>query len=378
MPILHPIFILILVLLIVGSIIEVNTKNKKPLFFYISAAIILVIATGFRGFVGADYGVYRNMYSGFSMYVTYKDVFEKAIFLQNKLDIEWIYVLINKFLFELQQPFYVVTFFIVTLSLILKSAFFIRYSPLPTLSFLILYMPLFLIAESGQMRQAIGSSFAIFGLHYAVRRKFFLYLLFLYLAVGFHKTNFIFLPAYWLIRIPLNKQQILGIIVVCVLLSPFEIYRYAGGFLDALTPPDISSGYDGYVNDSQFGATMGFQKTDILYIIIIVLLLIYNDIACKKIPYYEYFRNLAVFGFCIFYLVKGNRIFAIRLPGVYIFFALTMVLPSIALSVKEKFRSYAVFSLIILYSLYMTYSFVMNNGDKANFTLGKYTNVLFK
>ena len=378
MEILHPIFIIILLILIVGSYIEfVSEKRKKPLFFYIAASVLLVIACGFRGFVGADYGVYRGMYTGFSIYTEYSDVFEKAIFKQNNLDIEWIFVLINKVLFDLQQPFYMVTFFIVTLSLFLKSSFYIKYSPLPTLSLLLIYMPFFLISESGQMRQAVGSSFAIYGLHYAIKRKFFMYLLFMYIAMGFHKTNFIFFPAYWLIRVNLNKNKIIALIVISILLSPFELYNYAGSFLGFFAPQDISSGFDGYINDSQFGAEMGFQKTDVLYIFIIILLIYYNDTACEKIYYYEYFRNLAVFGFCIFYLVKGNRIFAIRLPGVYIFFAVTMVLPSIAYAVKEKFRSYSVFFMVIVYSLYMTYSFTINNGKRANFTINKYDNHLW-
>ncbi len=379
MELLHPIFIIILLILIVGSYIEfVSEKRKKPLFFYIAASVLLVIACGFRGFVGADYGVYRDMYTGFSIYVDYSDVFQKAIFKQNNnLNIEWIFVLVNKLLFDLQQPFYMVTFVIVTLSLFLKSSFFIKYSPTPTLSLLMLYMPLFLIAESGQMRQAIGSSFAIYGLHYAIKRKFFMYLLFIYLAIGFHKTNFIFLPAYWLIRINLDKNKIIALLVVSVLLSPFEIYNYAGSFLGFLAPQDISSGFDGYINDGQFGAQLGFQKTDILYIFIIILIIYYNDTACEKIYYYEYFRNLAVFGFCIFYLVKGNRIFAIRLPGVYVFFGITMVMPAIAYAVKEKFRSYFVYFMVLLYSLYMTYSFTINNGERANFTIDSYDNQLW-
>ena len=81
MEILHPIFIIILLILIVGSYIEFKSdNNRKPLSFYIAASVLLIIACGFRGYVGADYGVYRNMYTGFSIYVDYSDVFQKAIF----------------------------------------------------------------------------------------------------------------------------------------------------------------------------------------------------------------------------------------------------------------------------------------------------------
>lgn len=268
--------------------------------FYVVASVLLIIACGFRGYVGADYGVYRSMYTGFSIHVDYRDVFEKAIFKQNNLDIEWIFVLINKVLFDLQQPFYMVTFFIVTLSLFLKSSFYIKYSPLPTLSLLLIYMPFFLISESGQMRQAVGSSFAIFGLQYAIKRRFFMYCL-CTLQWDFIRRILYFSRTYWLIRVNLNKNKIIALIVISILLSPFELYNYAGGFLDFLAPQDISSGFDGYINDSQFGAEMGFQKTDVLYIFIIILLIYYNNTAYEKIYYYEYFREIWQFlGFVFF------------------------------------------------------------------------------
>ena len=75
---------------------EINYFKKKSSVFIWVIALWLIIASGLRGFVGADYGVYRNLFSGFSMFTTYQDVFDKAIFRQTSEQIEWLYVLLNK------------------------------------------------------------------------------------------------------------------------------------------------------------------------------------------------------------------------------------------------------------------------------------------
>ncbi len=80
MPILHPIFIAIFVLLAIGSYVEIfRTERKQPLFAWL-AAILIIIAVGFRVNVGADYPIYRMLFTGFALYTSYGDVFSKAMF----------------------------------------------------------------------------------------------------------------------------------------------------------------------------------------------------------------------------------------------------------------------------------------------------------
>lgn len=99
MPILHPVFIIIFLFLAVASYWEIFRLEKKQSVFVWITGILVVLAIGFRINVGADYPVYKMLFSGFALYTTYGDVVDKALFRQNSEEIEWIFVLINKLVF---------------------------------------------------------------------------------------------------------------------------------------------------------------------------------------------------------------------------------------------------------------------------------------
>ena len=64
----------------IASYVELYVLKKKTPIFIIFVGFSLIILAGFRYFVGADYPIYRNLYSGFSLYTDYSDVFKKATF----------------------------------------------------------------------------------------------------------------------------------------------------------------------------------------------------------------------------------------------------------------------------------------------------------
>jgi len=377
MVFLHPIYTVLFILLIGASFLEINYFKKKSSVFIWVIAVWLIIASGLRGFVGADYGVYRNLFSGFSMFTTYQDVFDKAIFRQTSEQIEWLYVLLNKIVFDAGFPFYVVTLAMAAMSVSLKLTTIYKNVNLPILGILLYFMPLYFFEDSGQIRQGLGVGICVFSFKYIKERNLKMYLLLMYLALGFHKTTVAFIPAYWLVKIPLNSYRIFILILVSILLSPFEIFRLAGGFFDTIAPQDISEGYVGYVDDSTHGASLGFGLTDLVKIFYIYLLIKYDKIACEKVYYYEYMRNLGVFGLCIFYVMRGNTIFAVRLPGSYMFYLNIFVVPSIIYAVQDNVKR-IIHSGVILYLILLYFNFSKINGVKGNFTTSGYSNVLWR
>lgn len=377
MVFLHPVFTLLFVFMVVSSYIELYVLKKKTPFFMIIAAVSLIVLSGFRYFVGADYPIYKNLFSGFSLYTTYQDVLDKALFKQTSEQIEWIYVLLNKIIFDLGMPFYVVTLIMALVSITLKFTTIYQNISLPVLGAFMYFMPLFFFEDSGQIRQGMGVAICIFSFRYIRDRNLPMFLLLMYIALGFHKTSVVFIPAYWIVKIPLNGTRILVVIVTAILLSPFEVYKIFGAFIDSIATQDISDGFTGYVDDSQFGQSVDFGLSDIVKIIFIYMLVTYNDVACKKIAYYEYMRNLAVFGLFLYYIFRENRIFAIRLPGAYMFFMSVFVMPSIVYAVKEELKRMLHLGLM-LYLFLMYFNFSRGNGLNGNFTTGRYNNYLWK
>lgn len=376
MVFLHPVFTFLFVFMAVSSYLELYVLKKKTPFFLIIAGVLMIIFSGFRYFVGADYPIYRNLYSGFSLYTTYNDVLDKALFIPTSEQIEWIYVLLNKILFDLGSPFYMVTFVMVLMSISLKFTTIYQNLAYPVLGAFMYFMPLYFFEDSGQIRQGMGVAICVFSYRYIKARNLPMFLLMMYIALGFHKTAVAFLPAYWIVKIPMNKARIIAVIVMAILLSPFEVYRIFGSLIDNIGSQDVSDGFSGYVNDSQFGQSVAFGLADIIKIFFIYILYKFDEDGCREVEYYEYMRNLAVFGLFLFYIFRGNRIFAIRLPGAYMFFMSVFVVPSIVYAAKTRVQR-VLHTTFMVYLFLMYFNFSSNNGKAGNFTTSKYRNYLW-
>jgi hypothetical protein len=376
MPVLHPIFILIFLFLAFASYWEVFKLEKKQSIFVWVAGILIVVAVGFRVNVGADYPVYKMLFSGFAIYTNYGDVFDKALFRPNTEEIEWIFVLINKIVFDFGFPFYIVTFIMALITVSLKFTTIYKNVAFPSLALLFYFMPIMFFEDSGQMRQGLAIAVCVASFKFIKDRNLFMFLLCMYIALGFHKTAIAFLPAYWLVKIPLNSKRIFWILVIAVLSSPLELYKLGGGFFSSISPEDVSGAYTGYLNDRYYGTQVETGLNDIVKIFFIIILIRFDKKGCEQVWWYEYMRNLAVFGLALFYFFRSNEIFAVRLPGAYMFFVTMFCLSSLVYAVKDRTRQ-------VLYLGFMTYFIAMffyfgsGNGHRGSFTSDRYNNALW-
>lgn len=376
MPVLHPIFIAIFLILATASYIEIfKTKKKQSIFLWV-AGILIVVAVGFRTDVGADYPVYRTLFSGFALYTSYSDVLDKALFQPNAEEIEWLFVFLNKIIFDVGLPFYFVTLVMAILAVSLKFTSIYENVEFPALAALFYFMPVMFFEDSGQMRQGLGIAVSVFSFKYIKERNLWMFLLCMYIALGFHKTSIVFIPAYWLAKIPLNKTRIFWILIISLLISPLELYKFGGSLFENVTPQDVGGAYTGYLNDRYYGSEVETGLNDIVKLFWIIILIRYDNEGCEKVWYYEYMRNLAVFGLAMFYFFRTNEIFAVRLPGAYLFFLTMFCLPNLVYAVRDSLKS-------MLYLGFMTYLTMMffyfgqGTADRGRFTAGKYQNVLW-
>lgn len=376
MPILHPIFIIIFLFLAFASYWEIFRLEKKQSIFVWIAGILVIAAVGFRLNAGADYPVYKMLFSGFAIYTTYGDVLDKALFRPNTEEIEWIFVLINKLVFDFGLPFYIVTFIMALIAVSLKFTAIYKNVAFPTLALMFYFMPIMFFEDSGQMRQGLGIAVCVASFKFIKDRNLFMFLLCMYIALGFHKTSIVFLPAYWIVKIPMNRKRIFWVLVVALLSSPLELYRLGGGLFGSIAPDDLSGAYTGYLDDRYYGTEVETGLNDIVKLFFIGILIKYDKEGCDRVWWYEYMRNLAVFGIALFYFFRSNQIFAIRLPGAYMFFVTMFCMTSIVYAVRGRTRQ-------ILYLGFMTYFVAMffyfgkGNGAKGGFSSDNYTNALW-
>lgn len=377
MPILHPVFIAIFVFLAFASYYEIFRLGKKQAVFVWITGVMIVLAVGLRINVGADYPVYKLLFSSFPIYTTYGDVWDKALFRPNSEEIEWIFVLINKLVFDFGFPFYIVTLIMAIIAVGLKFTAIYKNVAFPAIAMMFYYMPIMFFEDSGQMRQGLGIAVCVASFKFIKERNLMMFLLCMYIALGFHKTAIVFLPAYWLVKIPMNSKRIFWVLVVALLSSPLELYKFGGNLFSSLAPQDVSGAYTGYLNDRYYGSEVETGLNDIVKLIFIGILIRFDKEACDQVWYYEYMRNLAVFGMALFYFFRSNEIFAVRLPGAYMFFVTMFCIPNIIYAVKDRFRR-TLYAGFMTYFVMMFFYFGSGNGFRGGFVSDRYKNALWE
>ncbi len=339
-----------------------DKKQNKYIFYGIIAILILI--GGFRYYQGADYPIYVNLFYGAQKYVPWNEVFEA--------DVEASFIVISKIVGEyLQAPFFIVTFIYALISLSLKGNFFYTFSPYPFISLLLFYMPVIFFEDYGQIRQGASIAICAFAYRFIVKRQLLYFLLTVVLAYYFHKSAIIFFFAYWLAPLKINTQWALLAIVMSIILWPFEIYQYLGPIVSNITTSGLGEAYTGYLNDNYYGEELEFGTGDITKFIWLVIIFAVDRKLLNVGMKYLYPRNLTLFFFVIYYLCRGNEIFAIRLPGSYAFY-LYLLLPTIIFYVEESYKR-LISTYVFIFSLAILVRF-QNTAIHGGF--GKFRNVL--
>lgn len=374
MEVLHPVFTMVFLGLIGFSFMEVygrEIRNFKAVWIIVVAMVIFV---GLRNFVGADYPVYRQMYAYFGLNTNFSEIFDKALFRESNLEIEWLYLFFNNLFFSIGLPFYIFTLFVAIFAIFPKFYTIEKNVAYPALSMLLYMIPTYFAADGGQMRQGLGMMVCIFSFKFIKERNSPMFLLMIYIALGFHKSTIIFLPAYWLVLIPMNSSRIIAVVAISAILAPFQIYNNLG-FLDSIAPAEVYSGYAGYVTiDNAEGRGIGLL--DLVVMLYVFYLVFFNKITCAKIPYYEYMRNLGVIGICLYFILRGSPIFSTRLSGIYLFF-IYLALPNIIASIeKVSLKKYLHF-ILVCFMIFYYFVFAHYQARGGRFTPDTYQNYLW-
>lgn len=375
MSLLHPYFLVAIVYMLFFSVQEVFGKkvDKKWLWFL---GIYLIILVGFRDNVGPDYGSYKGLYI-YSDTKSYYSIFMKMLHMQgpDQLEVEWLYTLINKILLNVfNAPFYVLTLVIAICAIFFKIEYTEDNTFYPFTFTLFMFVPYFFVGESGQIRQNLGTFIVYFAIRYIKQRKLWHYLFFIFLASGIHTVSYLFLPMYWLARVPLNKTIMLILIIISVFLSPFEIYRVFGSFLDGMASDNILvNGLNGYMYESTERLNGGFGIPEVMMMILTFFLFAFDTKMKEKFPYYEYHRNYAVVGICFYFIFRNNPVFSSRLVGAFVGFSYVLIPNTMyVVSSGVKKMIYAFIIALVIFNIVVFSSFI--NIKVGRFTIDIYKN----
>lgn len=178
--------------------------------YYLLVSIVLVAFVGLRrADIGMDTLVYRNMFLRAN-----NIEFHKAI---NSIEAEWGYLIFQKLVGRISLDFSFFCLISAIVSIIPVVIYIKMYSPIPALSiFLYIGFGFYTFVFSG-IRQGLAIGMCCLAAIFIHKKKFLYYCFFVFLAVMFHKSALIFIPAYWMSRLKLNRITVFIFVIVAFL-----------------------------------------------------------------------------------------------------------------------------------------------------------------
>lgn len=377
MSLLHPYYLIAIIYMLILSFQEVYVKKveKKWLWFL---AVYLIIVAGLRDNVGPDYGSYQMIYY-YSDTKDYVSIIMKGLFMEGpqSMELEWLFVLINKILINIfNAPFYMLTLVIAVITIFFKIEYIDNNTFYPFTFILFLFIPGFFVGESGQIRQCLGTYVVYYAIRFIKEEKLWMYLLCIYLAAGIHNVCYLFLPMYWIARIPLNKFWMLALIILSIFASPFEVYKIFGNFLDSIASDSmLVVGFNGYMDESVERLNGGFGIPEGMMMILTFFLFCFDTPMKEKFPYYEYHRNYAIVAICFYFIFRNNSIFSSRLAGSFIIFAYILIPNAMYVVSHNKKKMIHSFIMALVLFYFVVFS-SFQNIKSGRFTIDLYKNYL--
>ncbi len=359
------IYNLIVFLILISSIYEFN-RNAEPNKIWFRTIIVLMIFTaGLAYGLSPDWFPYWNAFED-----TAVTPFSELKELSKSWDMEIGYLYLNKLVSTFGLGYAFFTLFIAGLALTLKSIAIWRYGGYVFMALLMYTIPTYFFEEHVHVRQGLANAVMFFSIKYIVDRKFWKFFACFVIAFLFHKAVVAFLFAYWLVKIKFNNTFIILLVSSAVIANAVGLSTAIDGIMSIL-PFGVGESYSDYANEFTEKSILG----DIVKVLTVIAILMFNKRVSKIDPLFAYFRNIYLFGVVIYFFF-GEGIFASRLPGfftVYIIFVIPRIVK--ALSESPFFKNF-VYTMFTIYTLALYINFYNVWGDKSGF--GNYRTSLYK
>ena len=325
--------------------------------------------------MGADYPIYFRVYQKHGDEITYSQIFDVALDREGNLEMEWLYVLISKILYDIGMPFYILTLVIAIIAILIKYNGYSKNTIYSGFAMLLYMYPSLFTSDGGQMRQGAAMAMLFICFEYIKQRRLLMFMFVIYLALGFHHSVILFIAMYWLVLVPLNSTRIMLLVLASMVLSPLKLYEYIK-ILDVFSSTGAYTGFQNYGSD-EIDVSTGFIKlTDLICILYTYFLVTYDKEACEKIPYYEYMRNIVVAGICLYFIFRWNMIFSSRLVMNFLIFA-PMALVNIVAAVSSVRVKKSLHLVLVGFAIFSYFVYVQMQATKVGYSYDLYRNFLW-
>ena len=323
-------------------------QNKFLKFFSLSLIVyILVLYAGLRIPSGGDW---YNYILTFQEINNYSDIFNYSIYSKEPL-----YLLLNVFIKSISDNYFILFLFIAFFSIILNFLSYKKYTKYYFVS-IILYVSFFYyFRELGAIRAGLAYSIVLYALQYIEKKQIKIFLIFNFIAIGFHYTAILALFAYPLYHyINWNKTKFLIILFIGILSNILHLSNFVLNLIPQNSSFIIFQKIISYQKDSGLVYSLGFDLTNIKNILLISIFIIFYNFLSYKIRYFNIIFFIFFIGsiFRIFFSDFG--ILAARSATLFLTVEPILITYIIYL-LKDKYLKVLLIFIIILYSYFQLY-----------------------
>lgn len=323
----------------------------------------MVLTAGFAYAISPDWIPYWNAFEGASILS-----WGELGFLSENMSMEIGYIFLNKIISSFGLGYASFLIILVAIGLSLKASTMYKYGGFVFFSLLLYLTPAFFVEEHVHLRQGIANAVTIFSVRFVIERKLYKFLICIIIAFLFHKACIVFLFAYWIVKIKFNNTTVITLVSAAVIANLTGLSTQIDAIMQFM-PFGIADSYTDYAGEEAESSLLG----DIVKIIIVCCILVFNKTATENDPYYAYFRNIYLFG-VIIYFFFGGGIFAVRLPNFYLIHIIFLV-PRMVMALKENYAfKNVLYTGFVIYAIVLYIHFYNLWGDRTGF--GNYTTSL--
>lgn len=331
----YSIFAIICILSLI-EILGLKKKQALSAFFYLSA--FLFILSLIRWETGTDWWSYVDFYEHLP------EIGEESHF-------EPLYHLVNYIGKHLFDSYTGVLFICASILFLFQSLSIYKLSIFPITTLFILYGASF--GNVFFIRQTIATVILFYSIVYIQEKKFIKFIICVFIAMLFHYSSLIFLPAWWIFNWNSSKNKLLIFFLIAlftsILVSSF--LRFLGNIIGGIIQYKISVYLDITGEESLQGtsfslATMLLKGLANKAIILFPAILLLNKLG-DRYQYYKGYLNLYWFGCILYFITAPISLILIRFSFAYDIVSI-LIIPLIIKGYKLNIRI-LIFALLALY-----------------------------
>lgn len=352
-----PYFVLIIIIILLSKLQKSDREGSGKIVYILS--FILILFFGLRGFIQTDWVNYYNLFNKLPPIWEIKDY-------NNNEDFEIGFLLYTSLIKSIFPDFHIWVFINSVIDILIFTWFFKKYSSSIFLSWIVFLIFSGLVMELNLYRNVKAICLFLLSIPYIEQRRFGYFIILWVLAILFHNSSFLYLPAYFILTKDWGRVMPLVLLTFVNIIFFFNLYptslliNYLAGS-DAVFATKALSYFS---TGADQGISLGYIERLTTFLLCVFLS---NKLVSDRKSNRVFINSFYIY-YCLWYIFSDVSIFVERFPVLFSY-AYWILLPNMINIAHKTYRK--LFQELLIIFLFVKV-FILTDH-----ILYRYDNILF-